>query len=76
MSVKIKINMLFVIMLLSCKCVLCLFHQLAEGGAQPWCKLGRTQTCAVGEIVMNLKICVSLLWCQYFISYDWNCGEK
>ena len=35
-----------------------------------------TQICAVGEIVMNLKMCVSLLWCQYFRSYDENCGEK
>ena len=35
-----------------------------------------TQTCTVGEIVTNLKMCVSLLWCQYFRSYEENCGER
>ena len=35
-----------------------------------------TQTCFVGEMVTNLKMCVSLLWCQYFRSYEENCGEK
>ena len=39
--VKLKINMLFMIKLWSSKCVLCLFYQLADGGAQPLWDLGR-----------------------------------
>ena len=74
MYVKIKINMSFVIMLLKAASVF----------VSPACRRGctalvqarkMTQTCTVGEMLTNQKMCVSLLWCQYFRSYE-NCGEE